>query len=802
MKEHVREVGIEEEVKRSYLDYAMSVIIGRALPDVRDGLKPVHRRILYSMYEMGNTYNRPHKKSARVVGDVIGKYHPHGDAAVYDALVRMVQDFSMRYPLIDGHGNFGSVDGDPPAAMRYTEVRMSKIATMFMEDIDKDTVDFRPNYDGSTREPEVLPTPFPNLLMNGSSGIAVGMATNIPPHNLTEIVDALILLLEKKDASIDDIMEILPGPDFPTGGIIVGKESIKRAYETGRGSVTVRAKIEEEEGKIIIREIPFMVNKSQLLEKIASLVNEKKIEGISSIRDESDREGIRVVIELKKGAQRSVVLNRLFKMTALEAPFNILLLGISKGQPKIFNIKELLEEFLEFRTEVVTRRTNYILRKSRERLHILEGLKKALENIDRVIEIIKKSKSPKEAKEKLIATFGFSEVQAQAILDMKLQRLTALEKNKILEEYEAVERKIKECLEILSSREKLIEIIKKELLNIKEEFGDERRTKIEEKKEELTIEDLIPNEEMLVTVTERGYVKRTPIKEYRAQRRGGKGKKGIEVADSDVVSSIFYTSNHDWLLIFTSKGKVHWLKVYELPQTSISGRGKNIVNLIPVDEGEKVSSLLNVKELSTDMSVLFATKLGTVKKTHLSEFSKPRRGGITAITLREGDELINTLPIKGGEKIFMATKSGMVNLFPEKEVRVMGRLASGVRGIRLARGDEVVSVGTIKEGDWIVFVTEKGYAKRVRESEFRETHRGSMGVKGIKLDEKSGSLSTALRSSGDGSLVVISNTGKSIRVKVEEIPSMKRASRGAKIMDLSEDEVVTSATIVEKRDEE
>ncbi len=802
MKDAAKSVGIEEEVKRSYLDYAMSVIIGRALPDVRDGLKPVHRRILFSMYEMGNTYNKPHKKSARVVGDVIGKYHPHGDAAVYDALVRMAQDFSMRYPLIDGHGNFGSMDGDPPAAMRYTEVRMSKIATLFMEDIDKETVDFRPNYDGSSQEPEVLPTPFPNLLMNGSSGIAVGMATSIPPHNLSELVDALLLVLERRDVTVEEIMKVLPGPDFPTGGIIVGREGIRKAYTTGRGSVVIRSKIEEEEGKIIVREIPYMVNKSQLLERIALLANEKKIEGISAIRDESDREGIRVVIELKRGVQRSVIMNRLLKMTPLETSFNIILLGISKGQPKIFSIKELLEEFLDFRTEIVTRRTEFILRKSKERLHILEGLKIALDNIDRVIEIIKASKTPKDAKEALMGEFSLSEVQAQAILDMRLQRLTALEKDKIVQEYKETQKKVEECLEILSSKEKLLGIVRDELRKIKDEFGDDRKTAIEEIREDISIEDLIPVEEMLVTVTERGYIKRTPIREYRAQRRGGKGKRGMQVSESDLVSTIFHAYTHDWLLIFTSKGKVHWLKVYEIPQSSLSGKGKNIINLIPVDKDEKVSSLFSTRDLGKDMRILFATKLGVVKKTHLSDFSRPRRGGITAITLKEGDELVQTLPIYGGERIFMATRYGMVNVFPEDEVRTMGRLAYGVRGIRLSGGDEVVGVGTIEEGEWIIFVTENGYAKKVEESEFRKTHRGSMGVKGIKLDEKSGLLSKALRSRGTESLVVIADSGKSIRIRVKEIPSMKRFSRGVKVMDLQPKERVASATLIEKERDE
>ena len=801
MTERTRVVAIEDEVKRSYLDYAMSVIIGRALPDVRDGLKPVHRRILYAMYEMGNTSTKPHKKSARVVGDVIGKYHPHGDAAVYDALVRMAQDFSMRYPLVDGHGNFGSIDGDPPAAMRYTEVRMSKMAELFLEDIDKDTVDFRPNYDGSLMEPEVLPTPFPNLLMNGSSGIAVGMATSIPPHNLSELVDALLLLIENRNITVEEIVKVLPGPDFPTGGIILGREGILKAYKTGRGSITVRARVEEEEGKIVITEIPYMVNKAQLLERIAALVNEKKIEGIANIRDESNREGIRVVIELKRGVQRSVLLNRLFKMTPLETSFNVMLLAISRNQPRIFNIKELLEEFLDFRTEVVTRRTQFILRKSKERLHILEGLLKALDQIDLVIETIRASKTPQEAKAALMERFQFSERQAQAILDMRLQRLTGLEREKLEEELKNVRSKVEECLEILGSKEKLLSVIREELIRIKKEFGDERRTEIREEREELSVEDLIPLEDNLVTITYRGYIKRTPLREYRQQRRGGKGKKGISVVDSDFVEHIFHTSTHDWLLFFTNKGRIYWMKVYEIPEAPISGKGKNIVNLLPLEEGERVTSLLNVKSFSKDFNVFMATKMGFVKKTNLMEFSRPKRSGIIACNLEEGDELISTLLIRGGERIFMATRLGFVNAFPEGEVRVMGRVARGVRGIKLGEGDEVVSVGILHHGCEILFITEKGFSKRVKVEEFRETHRGSKGVIGIRLDEKVGRLVKALAVREDESIVVISNRGRSIRIKVKDISSMSRYAKGVKIMDVSQDEKVVSATVI-KKDEE
>ncbi len=798
--EGIKVVGIEDEVKRSYLDYAMSVIIGRALPDVRDGLKPVHRRILYAMYEMGNFPNKPHKKSARVVGDVIGKYHPHGDAAVYDALVRMAQDFSMRYPLIDGHGNFGSIDGDPPAAMRYTEVRMSRIAALFLEDIDKDTVDFRPNYDESLKEPEVLPTPFPNLLMNGSSGIAVGMATSIPPHNLSELIDALLLLIEKRDATIEEIMSVLPGPDFPTGGIIVGREGIKRAYETGRGSVTIRAKVEEEgDTRIVITEIPYMVNKSQLLERIAELVNERKIEGIQSIRDESSREGIRVVLELKKGTQRSVLINRLFKLSPLESSFNIILLAISHGQPKLFNIKELLSEFLDFRIDVVTRRTRYILKKAKERLHILEGLIKALDFIDRIIEIIKGSKTPSLAKERLVEEFRFTDIQAQAILDMKLQRLTGLEREKLRKEHDEVKKKVDECLRILSSKEELLRVVREELLKIKKDFGDGRKTMIEEKVEELKMEDLIPLEDTLVTITYKGYVKRTPLKEYRQQRRGGKGRKGIIMGDSDFVDLIFHTTTHDWLLFFTNKGRLYWLKVYQLPEAPLSGRGKNIVNILPLDD-ERITSLLNVKDFAKDLNVLMATKKGYVKKVKLSEFSRPMRKGIIACILEEGDELISSFLLRGGEKVFMATRKGMVNVFPEDEVRVMGRSARGVKGIKLV-DDEVVSSGIVKENS-LLFITEKGFAKRVKVEDFRETHRGSKGLIGIRLDEKVGLLVKVMGSRGDENLVVISNSGKSIRVKVRDIPVMGRYAKGVKVMDLSDDEKVVSATLISKERED
>ncbi|HXG30451.1 MAG TPA: DNA gyrase subunit A, partial [Thermodesulfobacteriota bacterium] len=717
-------VNIEDEMKESYLSYSMSVIIGRALPDARDGLKPVHRRILYGMYELGNEWNKPYKKSARIVGDVMGKYHPHGDAAIYDTLVRMAQDFSMRYPLIDGQGNFGSIDGDPPAAMRYTEVRLARIAGEMLDDIEKETVEFVPNYDGSAVEPLVLPAKIPNLLLNGSSGIAVGMSTNIPPHNLGELVDAIIAQIKNPSISLDELMKHLPGPDFPTGGFICGKDSIREAYATGRGIIKIRARARIEKQKkgekesIIITEIPFQVNKAKLIERIAELVKEEKIKAISDIRDESDREGIRIVVEVKRGENSEVVLNQLYKHTPMDTSFGIIMLALVRNQPRILPLKDLIAQFIDHRKEVVTKRTQYELRKAEERLHIFEGLKVALDHLDEIISLIRGSESPQEAKEGLIERLSLSDRQAQAILDMRLQRLTALEREKIIEERDELIRTVRRLKEILEKEQLILDIIVGELEDIKNRYNDERRTEIIEGVDDISIEDLIADEDMVVTITHEGYIKNTPLSVYRSQRRGGKGKTGITTKDTDFVENIFVASTHSYVLFFTNLGRCYWLKVHEIPEAGPSAKGKAIVNLLDLSSSEKVAAVLPVREFREGQFIAMATKNGIVKKTELMAYSNPRAGGIIAVNVKDGDELIGAAITNGNNEILLTTRFGQAIRFHEEEVRDMGRTATGVIGIRLDEGDEVVSLEVIQNQDaQILTVAEMGYGKRTPVSE-------------------------------------------------------------------------------------
>ena len=801
---------IAQELKKSYLEYAMSVIVGRALPDVRDGLKPVHRRILYAMHELRNDYNKPYKKSARIVGDVIGKYHPHGDAAVYDTIVRMAQDFSMRYPLVDGQGNFGSIDGDAPAAMRYTEVRLTKLAHELMADLEKETVDFVPNYDNSMNEPLVLPSKVPNLLVNGSAGIAVGMATNIPPHNLSEVVDALVALIRNENATVADLMEFIPGPDFPTGGYICGKKGIKDAYETGRGIVKMRARaVIEPQAKgnrenIVITEIPYQVNKTKLIEKIAFLVHNKKIEGIQEVRDESDRDGMRIVIELKRDGVAQVVLNHLFKHTPLESSFGIIFLAIVNGRPELLNLKEMLAHFLQHRKNVIIRRTTYDLRKAEERAHILEGLTIALDNLDEVVALIRASKNPQEAKSGLMDRFGLSAVQAQAILDMKLQRLTGLEREKIVSDYKKTLEEIARFKEILSSEQKVLEIVEQELLELKAEFGDERRTEIIPEPEEIDIEDLIVEEDMVVTLSHRGYIKRNPVSLYRSQRRGGKGIAGTSKKQDDFVENLFVASTHDYFLCFTNYGKLYWLKVYEIPEGSRTSRGKALVNLLPLDRkaGEKVAAVIPVREFDPDKFVTIATRNGVVKKTPLKEFSRPRPAGIIAQKVPDGDELIAASITNGSQHIFLGTRNGQAIRFPESDLRPMGRISAGVRGINLSQGDEVVGMVVVDGGEGtILTVTELGYGKRTAVSEYRLQSRGGKGIRNIKLTEKTGMVVGTLSVSDLDEIMLIGAGGNIIRIGVKDIRVMGRATQGVRLMQLKEGERLAAVARLAENDE-
>ena len=798
-------VNIEDEMKKSYMDYAMSVIIGRALPDVRDGLKPVHRRILYAMNELNNDWDKAYKKSARIVGDVIGKYHPHGDMAVYDSIVRMAQDFSLRYPLIDGQGNFGSIDGDPPAAMRYTEIRMSKLSSELLEDIDKETVDFVPNYDESLVEPSVLPSKFPNLIINGSSGIAVGMATNIPPHNLVETIDALFALIENPEASIGELMAHLPGPDFPTGGFIYGKEGIRQAYETGKGVIQLRARaIVERDRKgerenIVITELPYQTNKAKFIERVAELVQEKTIEGISNIRDESDREGMRVVIELRRNEVAEVILNQLYKHTQMQTSFGIILLAIHQNQPKLLSLKEMLQLFVQYRQEVVTRRSLFDLKKAEARAHILEGLKKAIDQIDAVIATIRASKTPKEAKERLVERFALSEEQAQAILEMRLQRLTNLEQLKIVEEYEETIKLINRLKALLASERLMLNLIKEELVSIRDAYGDERHTEIVDVAPEIQIEDLIVEEDMVVTITHTGYIKRNPISLYRSQHRGGKGKMGINIKEEDFVVDLFIASTHDYILFFTDAGKIHWMKVHELPQAGRLTRGKAIVNLLNLSSQEKVTTILSLKDFAPGKFITFMTKRGVIKKSALEAYSNPRVGGIIAINLDEGDELISTKLTNGEQHLFIGTKLGKAIHFPETQVREIGRTARGTRSIRLSKEDEVVGMEVVSPHTQILTVTEHGYGKRTQAFQYRIQHRGGSGIFTVKRTQKTGDVVSIKTVADEDELMLISDQGKIIRLRAVDIPIQGRTTQGVRLITLEEGErVVAVARLAEK----
>ena len=787
-------VNIEDEMRKSYMDYSMSVIIGRALPDVRDGLKPVHRRILYAMYEMGYRHNKPYKKCARIVGDIMGKYHPHGDAAIYDTLVRMAQDFSLRYMLIDGQGNFGSIDGDPPAAMRYTESRLARIADEVMADLEKNTVDFVPNYDESLQEPSILATRLPLLLLNGTSGIAVGMATNIPPHNLTEIISGTIALINDPEITIEQLMRHIPGPDFPTAGFINGREGILSAYKTGRGIIRVRARALIEKNArndretIVVTELPYQVNKASLIEKIAELVRDKKIGGIADLRDESDREGIRVVIDLKRDENSSVVLNQLYKFTQMEVSFGINMLAISEGRPQIFNLKEVLEKFVAFRQEVVIRRTQFELARAKERAHILEGYIIALNNIDEIIKLIKASKNAAEATVQLCAQFKLSEIQAKAILEMRLQRLTGLEREKIDAEYAEVTALIAKLAGILADPQKVLQVIIDELQEIKSRYGDERRTEIVASSEDINIEDMIVEEDMVVTISHSGYIKRNPVSLYKSQHRGGRGKVGMGTKEEDFVEKIFIASTHHYLLIFTNTGKVHWLKVYQLPQAGRAAKGKAIVNLLNLAPGERVSATLPVREFVADKFVVMVTKKGIIKKTELAAYSNPRIGGIIAVSIDEGDELVDVQLTMGNQDIFLATRLGMAIRFKEDDVRDMGRTARGVHGIRLDEGDDVIGVEIPANGTFMLTVSEHGFGKCTPIEEYRVQTRGGKGTMNLKTVPKVGHVSGVLQVTGEENIMLISNAGKVIRLKVQEVPVNHRVTQGVKLIELDEEE--------------
>ncbi len=796
-------VNIEEEMKVSYLDYAMSVIIGRALPEVRDGLKPVQRRILYAMLREGLLPGRKYSKCAGVVGEVLKKYHPHGDTSVYDALVRLAQDFNMRYTLVDGQGNFGSIDGDPPAAYRYTESRLAKIAEELLADIDKETVDFVPNFDETTDEPKVLPSRIPNLIINGSAGIAVGMATNIPPHNLGEVIDGLVMLLENPDATVEDLMTAIKGPDFPTGGIIHGVEGIRDAYQHGRGLIKIRAKVrieKEHRGgeNIIIYELPYQVNKARLIEKAADLVREKRIEGISDIRDESDRDGIRVVLELKRGEMAEVILNNLYKHTQMESTFGIIMLALVGGQPHVLSLKRILTYFLQHRRDVVLRRTRFELRKAEERAHILEGLKIALDHLDAIIALIRASKSPEEAKLGLMTTFPLTGIQAQAILDMRLQRLTALEREKIVSEYRETLKEIEKLKAILGSEALVSQIIRDELLEIKSEYADERRTEITSETKEITIEDLITEEEMVITLSHQGYIKRNPLSAYRSQRRGGKGLIGMETKEEDYVGHLFIGSTHDFMLFFSNLGRLYWLKVYQIPEAGRAAKGKALVNLLSISEGERITTALPVRDFREGYLVMF-TKQGMVKKTLLEEYNNPRGKGIIALTLEEGDELITVRKTDGKSDLIIGTMEGFAIRFNEEDVRPMGRTAKGVIGIRLEGGDEVVSAEVIEANTTLLTVTERGLGKRTHLEEYRVQGRGGHGVISIKVTPRGGKSIGLMQVRDEDEVVMITNIGKLIRTVMANISILGRNTQGVKLMDVDpEDKIVSIGRVAEK----
>ena len=803
-------VNIEDEMRKSYMDYAMSVIVGRALPDVRDGLKPVHRRVLFAMSELSNDWNKPYKKSARVVGDVIGKYHPHGDSAVYDTIVRMAQSFSMRHPLVDGQGNFGSIDGDSAAAMRYTEVRMDRLAHELLADIDKETVDFGPNYDDSLQEPLVLPCKFPNLLVNGSEGIAVGMATKIPPHNLGEVIDALIAVIDNPALDFDDLLRLVPGPDFPTGGFILGRDGIREAYASGRGIIQTRARALVEKDRrtgresIIVNEIPYQVNKAKLIEKIAELVKEKKIEGISDLRDESDRDGMRIVIELKKESIPEVILNQLYKMTQMQSSFGIIMLAIVNGQPRVLALREVLDRFIEHRKEIITRRCIFELKKAEARAHILEGLKIALENLDEVIQIIKSSTNPAEAKERLMTRFGFSTLQAQAILDMRLHRLTGLERDKIIAEYNEILALIQRLKEILASEVEILNIIKQELIEIKERFANPRRTEIIAKTGDLSLEDLIVEEDMVVTVSHTGYIKRNAVSLYRAQRRGGKGKTGMRPKEEDFVEHLFIASTHAYILVFTDLGKVYWLKVHEIPQGGRATRGKAIVNLLQLSSEENVTSILPVKEFVEDKFIVTATRNGVVKKTELMAYSNPRAGGIIALTIDEGDRLVSTRLTDGTMDILLASNHGKSIRFPESDVRSMGRTSRGVRGMMLEAGDSIIGMEVVTDATaaTLVTVTENGYGKRTDLDEYRVQSRGGKGIITIKTTERNGQVVDIKLVNDESDLMFITDRGKVLRTGVSMLSIIGRNTQGVRLMVLESGERIVAVARLAEKDEE
>ncbi len=794
-------INIEDEMRRSYLDYAMSVIIGRALPDIRDGLKPVHRRILFGMHEMGLTANRPTRKCAKIVGEVLGKYHPHGDTALYDALVRMAQPFSMRYPLIDGQGNFGSVDGDPPAAMRYTEARLSRIAATLLEDIDKETVDFRPNYDESEEEPEVLPTRIPNLLVNGSSGIAVGMATNIPPHNLSEVIDATVALIQNPHTPLAKILEMVPGPDFPTGGFILGRQGILDAYTKGRGQLKLRAKAGiERTGRdrecIVVTEIPYQVNKARLIEHAANLVNDKKLEGISEIRDESDREGMRIVFELKRGEQSEVVLNNLYKQTQLQIGFGIIMLSIVNGQPRELGLVDTIRRFVDHRIDVVRRRTEYLLRKAREREHILLGFKKALDNLDAVINLIRASRTPKEAREGLVGRLEFTEKQAQAIIELQLQRLTGMEQQKILDELVEIQKRIAEYEEILGSDKVLRGVLVKELREVQKEFGDDRRTKIVEDPGEIRLEDLVAMEDVAVTVTRGGYLKRTPVDTYRRQSRGGKGRIGMGTRAEDVVEYLAIANTHSYLLVFTSRGRVYWLKVWDIPDAGTAGKGKQINNLVNLQPDEVVKAFLPVKEFVADQYIVMVTRDGVIKKSELTEFDNPMSRGIIAVSLDEGDELIAARLSNGKNYMFLASHEGKAIRFPEGEVRPMGRQARGVRAMDLAEGDFLVAAEVVEENGLMLSIAENGYGKRTPLKHYRLTRRGGKGVINMKVTPRTGKVVGVLAVADETDVMIITQDGKLIRIEAAAIRQSGRSAQGVRLVKMETSDRVAAACVV------
>ena len=793
-------INVEEEMKRSYLDYAMSVIVGRALPDVRDGLKPVHRRVLYAMHETGNTGDKPYRKSARTVGTVIGRYHPHGDSAVYDTIVRLAQDFSMRYPLVDGQGNFGSVDGDRAAAMRYTEIKLQKLAHEMLRDIDKETVDFSINYDGSETEPTVLPAAIPNLLINGSAGIAVGMATNVPPHNLGEVIAAIKLVVDNPAVDLDELMQVLPGPDFPTAGLIQGTLGIRQAYATGRGRIRLRARTliephprQKDREVIVVTELPYQVNKAQLIIDIAHLVRDKRIEGISDIRDESDRDGIRMVIELKRGEIAQVVLNKLYKYTKLQTTFGVINLALVNGRPQLLPVKDMLRHFVNFRREVVVRRTHFDLRKAEARAHILEGLKIAIDNLDEVVKLIRASKTPPEAHAALVARFEFSDLQAKAILEMRLQRLTGLERQKIVDEYEEMLKLIEQLKQILASDALQFKIVLEELDAIREKFADERRSEIVHTDDEITTEDLVKKEDVVVTMTHTGYIKRTALDSYESQRRGGKGRIATKTKDEDAVQHLFVGSTHDYILAFTSAGRVHWLKVFTIPDMGRYAKGRSIANLIRLQPDEKVQALLSVSEFANDQFVVFATRNGIIKKTPLEAFSRPRAAGIIALSIDEDDRLLAASLSGGDDEIFMATALGKSIRFSEKDVRAMGRSARGVMGVRLGKGDKVVAAEVLSGRPDILTVTQNGYGKRTPVTDYRHQGRGGSGIINMKTSERNGHVVGAMGVNDDDQLLLVTASGKIIRMSVDGISKIGRATQGVKVIQTAADDQVVSA---------